>query len=82
MSDLTLNARLNIESPSTANVRNAVSGINRELNDGVKKAQTFSDAVAMKSQSFTAYAVTSAAVIKLGSAFARAGPGSLCRGRR
>ena len=73
MSDLTLNARLNIERPNSSNVKAYVQDVNRQLSSATKQAQTFSDTVAMKTQSFTAYAVASAAVIKLSSALARAG---------
>lgn len=67
-----LAATLNIQSANTTQVNKALNDLNRKLDKGTKKAQTFSDVVSFKATNFAAYTVASAAVLKLTGAIAGA----------
>ena len=67
-----LTARMNLAAPSTRQVDRALDSVNKSLDKGTKKAQTFSDVISLKTTNFAAYTVASAAVLKLTSSISNA----------
>lgn len=66
-----LTAALNLVVP-TQQVTRAVGQINNALNSSTRNAISFADAVALKGKGFAAYAVASAAIVRLSESFSKA----------